>query len=183
MFWFDFPRKAKNNFPSLRAYHKSHTCKHKKFDIDSFIVFYFIKGEFIMKKYIPFWVLSACVLISSAAYAANSETVIQTDSHWNKQAIKPIHIEHPQVTILRITIPAGEKLSMHKHPILNIGYLTKGELTVRSEDGGVLVLHPGDPIVELVDIWHYGESTGSEDAEIVVTYVGDKEDPLSIAKK
>lgn len=136
-----------------------------------------------MKKYIPFWALSACVLISSAAYAANSETVIQTDSHWNKQAIKPIHIEHPQVTILRITIPAGEKLSMHKHPILNIGYLTKGELTVRSEDGGVLVLHPGDPIVELVDIWHYGKSTGSEDAEIVVTYVGDKEDPLSIAKE
>lgn len=136
-----------------------------------------------MKKYIPFWVLSACVLISSAAYAANSETIIQTDSHWNKQAIKPIHIEHPQVTILRITIPAGEKLSMHKHPILNIGYLTKGELTVRSEDGGILVLHPGDPIVELVDIWHYGESTGSEDAEIVVTYVGDKEDPLSIAKE
>lgn len=168
---------------AFRAYHKSHTCKHKKFDIDSSIVFYFIKGEFIMKKYIPFWALSACVLISSAAYAANSETVIQTDSHWNKQAIKPIHIEHPQVTILRITIPAGEKLSMHKHPILNIGYLTKGELTVRSEDGGVLVLHPGDPIVELVDIWHYGESTGSEDAEIVVTYVGDKEDPLSIAKE
>jgi quercetin dioxygenase-like cupin family protein len=168
---------------AFRAYHKSHTCKHKKFDIDSSIVFYFIKGEFIMKKYIPFWAFSACVLISSAAYAANSETVIQTDSHWNKQAIKPIHIEHPQVTILRITIPAGEKLSMHKHPILNIGYLTKGELTVRSEDGGVLVLHPGDPIVELVDIWHYGESTGSEDAEIVVTYVGDKEDPLSIAKE
>ena len=119
----------------------------------------------------------------AASYATNSETVIQTDSHWNKQAIKPIHIDHPQITMLRIAIPAGEKLSMHKHPILNIGYLTKGELTVRSENGDVLVLHPGDPIVELVDIWHYGESTGSEDAEIVVIYVGDKEDPLSIAKE
>lgn len=136
-----------------------------------------------MKKYMQSLFLFACVLISSGAYAANSETVIQTDSHWNKQAIKPIHIDHPQVTILRITIPAGEKLSMHKHPILNIGYLTKGELTVRSESGDVLVLHPGDPIVELVDIWHYGESTGSEDAEIVVTYVGEKEDPLSITKE
>lgn len=136
-----------------------------------------------MKKYIRYLFLSAGVLLSSAAYAASSETVIQTDSHWNKQVIKPIHIDHPQVTILRITIPAGEKLAMHKHPILNIGYLTKGELTVHSENGDVLVLHPGDPIVELVDIWHYGESTGSEDAEIVVTYVGDKEDPLSITKE
>ena len=74
-------------------------------------------------------------------------------------------------------------MAMHKHPILNIGYLTKGELTVRSEKGDVLVLKPGDPIVELVDIWHYGESTGSEDAEIVVTYVGDQQDPVSIIKE
>ena len=136
-----------------------------------------------MKKYIQYLFLAVCVLASSGAYAANSETLIETDSHWNKQTIKPISIDHPQITMLRITIPAGEKLPMHKHPILNIGYLTKGELTVRSENGDVLVLHPGDPIVELVDVWHYGESTGSEDAEIVVTYVGDKEDSLSIAKE
>ena len=122
-------------------------------------------------------------MASANAYAANSETLVQTDSHWNNEAIKPIHIEHPQITMLRITIPAGEKLAMHKHPILNIGYLTKGELTVRSENGDVLVLKPGDPIVELVDVWHYGESTGTEDAEIVVTYVGDKEDNLSISKE
>ena len=119
----------------------------------------------------------------SDTHSAVSETLIQTDSHWNKQPIKPIHIEHPQVTILRITIPQGEKLSVHKHPVLNIGYLTKGELTVRSENNEVLVLKPGDPIVELVDIWHYGESTGTEDAEIVVTYVGNKTDSLSIAKE
>ena len=136
-----------------------------------------------MKKYMQYIFLAVGVLLSSWAYAANSETVIQTDTHWNKQAIKPIHIEHPQVTMLRITIPAGEKLAMHKHPILNVGYLTKGELTVRSENGEVLVLKPGDPIVELVDVWHYGESTGDGDAEIVVTYVGDKEDSLSIAQE
>ena len=86
------------------------------------------------------------------------------------------------MTILRIAIPVGEKLPMHKHPILNVGYLTKGELTVRSEKGDELVLKPGDPIVELVNEWHYGESTGSEEAEIVVTYVGDKADGLSVTK-
>ena len=136
-----------------------------------------------MKKYIQSLFLSVCVLLASGAYAANSETVIQTQTHWNNQAIKPIHIENPQVTMLRITIPAGEKLHMHKHPILNVGYLTKGELTVRSENGDELVLKPGDPIVELVDVWHYGESTGTEDAEIVVTYVGDKTDALSISQE
>ena len=134
-----------------------------------------------MKKYLISLFLFA--LVSTGGYAATSETVIQTDSHWNGQAIKSLHIDHPQITMLRITIPVGEKLSMHKHPILNIGYLTKGELTVRSDKGDVLVLKPGDPIVELVDIWHYGESTGKEDAEIVVTYVGEKGDYLSIAHK
>lgn len=136
-----------------------------------------------MKKYINYLFLFSLIFISFNVFAADSETVIQTDTHWNGQAIKPLHINHPQVTMLRITIPAGEKLSMHKHPILNIGYLTKGELTVRSDKGEVLVLKPGDPIVELVDIWHYGESTGNEDAEIVVIYVGEKGDDLSVAKK
>jgi len=132
-----------------------------------------------MKKYL---LLSAVVLASFNVYAANSKTLIQTETHWNKQPIKPIHIDHPQVTMLRITIPKGEKLAMHKHPILNIGYLTKGELTVRSDKSDTLILKPGDPIVELVNLWHYGESTGSEDAEIVVTYVGEKGDSLSISK-
>ena len=135
-----------------------------------------------MKKCICYLSLLFLVLVSVGGFAAISETVIQTDSHWNGQAVKPLHIEHPKITMLRITIPVGEKLAMHKHPVLNVGYLTKGELTVRSEKGDVLVLKPGDPIVELVDIWHYGESTGTEDAEIVVTYVGDKDDELSIIK-
>ena len=134
-----------------------------------------------MKKYLKY--LFLFVFTSFNVYAASSETVIQTEVHWNQQPIKPLHIEHPQITMLRITIPVGEKLVMHKHPILNIGYLTKGELTVRSDKGDVLVLKPGDPIVELVDTWHYGESTGSEDAEIVVTYVGEKGDDLSIIQK
>ena len=134
-----------------------------------------------MKKYFLF--LFALIFVSVNGYAATSETVIQTDSHWNGQAIKPIHIDHPKITMLRITIPVGEKLAMHKHPILNIGYLTKGELTVRSDKGDVLVLKPGDPIVELVDVWHYGESTGTVDAEIVVTYVGNSDDELSIIQK
>ena len=134
-----------------------------------------------MKKSVLLLVLG--LLASSSVWAATTEKLIQTRTHWNHQPIQALHIEQPQVSMLRITIPAGEKLSMHKHPILNIGYLTKGELTVRSENGGKLVLKPGDPIVELVDIWHYGESTGSEDAEIIVTYVGDKTDSLSIAKE
>ncbi len=135
-----------------------------------------------MKKCMTPLLIFSLIFIPFSGYSAGSETVIQTDTHWNGQAIHPLYINHPQITMLKITIPVGEKLAMHKHPILNIGYLTKGELTVRSDTGEVLILKPGDPIVELVDRWHYGESTGPEDAEIIVTYVGEKGDDLSIKK-
>lgn len=131
-----------------------------------------------MKKYLLF----ALTFVSFAGMAATSETIIQTNSYWNGQPIESINIQNPKVTMLRITIPVGEKLVVHKHPILNVGYLTKGELTVHSEKGEKLVLKPGDPIVELVDVWHYGENTGSEKAEIIVVYVGEANDELSITK-
>ena len=134
-----------------------------------------------MKKSVLFLVLG--LLASSPVLAATTEKLIQTRTHWNNQPIQALHIEQPQVTMLRITIPVGEKLPMHKHPILNIGYLTKGELTVVSESGEKLVLKPGDPIVELVNTWHYGESTGTEDAEIVVSYVGEQGADLSELKE
>ena len=76
--------------------------------------------------------LLAFTFITKNVYASNSETVIQTDVYWDQEPIKAIHIDQPQVTILKITIPAGEKLSMHKHPMLNVGYMIKGELTVYS---------------------------------------------------
>ena len=133
-----------------------------------------------MTKYlVAFLVL--CMSFSAAA--ANSEVLKKTQSSWNNTPIKQMNLIDPEVTVVRIQIPKGEKLPLHQHPILNVGYLTKGELTVRSEKGDVLVLKPGDPIVELVNEWHYGESTGSEDAEIVVTYVGDKDDGLSVSKQ
>lgn len=135
-----------------------------------------------MKKYFYLAFLIAFVFTITNVYAANSETVIQTSVYWNQKPIKPIHIDQPQVTVLKITIPAGEKLSMHKHPMLNVGYMIKGELTVYSEQGEKLVLNAGDPIVELVDTWHYGENTGSEDVVLVVTYVGNKAEDLSIKK-
>ena len=48
---------------------------------------------------------------------------------------------------------------------------------------GALILKAGDPIIEVIDTWHYGESTGNEDAEIVVVYVGNKGDTFTETKE
>lgn len=128
---------------------------------------------------IRFLIAFFIVCFSFDAVAANSEILQKSQTSWNNTPIKQMNLSNPEVTVVRIQIPQGEKLALHKHPILNVGYLTKGELTVHTEKGEVLVLKTGDPIIEVIDTWHYGESTGNEDAEIVVVYVGNKDDALS----
>lgn len=78
----------------------------------------------------------------------------------------------PEISILRIRIPPGAALPLHKHPVINAGVLLQGRLTVISEAGAVLEMKEGDTIIELVDKWHYGRNDGDTTAEIVVFYAG-----------
>jgi quercetin dioxygenase-like cupin family protein len=88
----------------------------------------------------------------------------------------------PEITILRIKIPQGVQLSLHKHPVINAGVLLSGELTVITEDNRALYLKAGDPIVEVVDKWHYGKNEGNETAEIIVFYAGVQDTPITFEK-
>ena len=133
-----------------------------------------------MKKYL---IALFVFCFSFNASAATSEILQKSQTSWNKAPIKQMNLTNPEVTVVRIQIPKGEKLPLHQHPILNVGYLTKGELTVHTEKGDVLVLKAGDPIIEVIDTWHYGESTGEEDAEIVVVYVGNQGDTMTEQKE
>ena len=121
-------------------------------------------------------------LFRNADRHSSSEVLQKTQTSWNKTPLPQMTLTNPEVTVVRIQIPKGQKLPLHKHPILNVGYLTKGELTVRTENNEVLVLRAGDPIIEVINTWHYGESTGTTDAEIVVVYVGNQGDPITELK-
>jgi quercetin dioxygenase-like cupin family protein len=109
-------------------------------------------------------------------------TLIETSKSWNGAPL-PKYLEgNPKVTILKITIPPKTRLETHKHSEINAGVLLKGELTVISEDNDTLYLKAGDPIVELVNTWHYGENNGTEPAEIIVFYAGIEGTPITIIK-
>jgi quercetin dioxygenase-like cupin family protein len=122
--------------------------------------------------------------------AAAVQSIQQTEVHqlaksgvsWDG-ALLPVYPEgHPEITILRIVIPAGETLAEHKHPVINAGVLLKGELTVQTEGGKILHLKAGEAIVEAVDTWHYGKNEGAEPAEIIVFYAGTKGAPITVHK-
>jgi hypothetical protein len=43
-----------------------------------------------------------------------------------------------------------------------------------------LHLKAGDPIVEVVDTWHYGKNEGKTPAEIIVFYAGTPDTPITV---
>jgi len=103
----------------------------------------------------------------------------QTDRVWDGHEVGAVNLAHSEISVVRITVPVGKKLPIHKHPMINVAYMLEGELTVHTETGEQRTFHAGEPIVEVIDTWHYGENTGNEPVEMVVTYVGEKGMPLT----
>lgn len=106
----------------------------------------------------------------------------KTGASWNGVPLPPYPHSSPEITILRITIPAGTSLPLHTHPVINAGVLLSGELTVVTEDNKTLHLKAGDPIVEVVNTWHQGTNPGNTPAEILVFYAGTADTPITVKK-
>jgi quercetin dioxygenase-like cupin family protein len=110
------------------------------------------------------------------------DVLTKTGSSWDGELLPDYPTGRPEITIMRIKIPAGTQLPLHKHPVISAGVLLSGELTVVTEDNRTLHLKAGDSIVEVVDKWHYGKNEGNEPAEILVFYAGSPDTPISVKK-
>ena len=111
-----------------------------------------------------------------------AKELVKTTRSWNGNLLPMYPQSQPEITIRRITIPAGARLETHSHPVINAGVLLSGQLTVVTEDGKTLNLNAGDPIVELVNTQHYGINQGTVPAEIVVFYAGAIDTPITVGK-
>lgn len=128
------------------------------------------------------WLVS-CQKQSNTITEITVKKLAQDSSSWNGMPLPAYPQGTPEITILKITIPPHTKLKQHKHPVINAGVVLSGELTVISEHQDTLFLEAGDPIVELVDTWHYGENKGDDPLEIIVFYAGVKGKPITIARE
>ena len=139
-----------------------------------------------MKRLI--YIICFALLLSSNVGAENVNAVkvdvlSKTSLSWDGKTLPNYPKGHPEITILRIKIPPGAKLPMHKHPVINAGVLLSGELTVVTKGGKTLHLKAGDPIVEVVNTWHYGKNESNKPAEIIVFYAGISDMPITIKKQ
>jgi len=128
-----------------------------------------------------------CAMVRTSQEASEASTVVKelvkTTQSWDGEFLPAYAQGQPEITILRISIPAGTRLDTHRHPVINAGVLISGQLTVVTTGGKTLHLKAGDPIVEVVNTLHYGINQGTIPAEIVVFYAGTINTPITIVEQ
>ncbi|MGA1621971.1 MAG: cupin domain-containing protein [Synechocystis sp.] len=139
-----------------------------------------------LKRHIPLAItLLLTLTLHSVSRADDGEIKVdvltKTTEMWDGAPLPVYPQGQPEVTMLKITIPPGQQLPVHKHPYMNAGILLRGQLTVTvTETGETRHLKAGDTLVELVDQWHYGKNDGTEPAEIFVVYAGIEGQPVTV---
>lgn len=137
-----------------------------------------------VKRIVLSVILSAALCsAASSKETVSSKVLAKSCTSWNNDSLPAYPSGTPEVSILRISVPAGTTLPLHHHPVINAGVLVSGELIVITDRKDTLVLHAGDPIVEVVNTVHYGVNTGTEPADIIVFYAGEKDAPITVKEE
>jgi quercetin dioxygenase-like cupin family protein len=127
-----------------------------------------------------------CAMVQTSSEANKASPVVKelvkTSQSWNGEFLPAYPEGQPEITILRISIPAGTRLDTHSHPVINAGVLISGQLTVVTTAGKTMNLKAGDPIVEVVNTLHYGINQGKVPAEIIVFYAGVIDKPITVVE-
>lgn len=112
------------------------------------------------------------------AAGVSKDLLLQTTSSWDGVPYA-YPAGQPEISVLKITIPAHEALQWHIHPMPNAAYVLSGELTIEERDTGKKdVLKAGQVLPEVVNTAHRGLA-GDEPVVLIVFYAGAKGMPLS----
>ena len=132
-----------------------------------------------MKKLTLLVVVGFCAVLQCAAAGEeiSSEVLVKTQTSWDGSALPAQNLKNPELTIVRTKIAQGAELKLHKHRMINAGYIAKGSIEIISEEGKRTVLKAGDCAVELVNKAHYGRNIGEGEAELILFYIGEKDTP------
>lgn len=110
----------------------------------------------------------------------------------------PADADGQVMQLVRYDIPAGIVLPEHTHPGTQQAYIESGVLTYHVVSGGSIPvtradgtteelgpgesteLHPGDSVVEVPGVVHYGENLGTETVVILAADLLDPDQPASV---
>ncbi|MBF6028243.1 cupin domain-containing protein [Pseudomonas sp. P115] len=107
------------------------------------------------------------------------EILLESSESWDGTPYEAYPAGAPQLTLLRLKIPANTQLPWHSHPMPNAAYIVSGELIVETRDGTLKrTLKQGQTLAEMVATVHRG-MTGNAPVELLVFYAGTQGMPLS----
>lgn len=106
------------------------------------------------------------------------ETLLHTDAAWDKVLYSAYPNSRPELTVLKITVPAHYELNWHTHPMPTVAYIVSGEITVEEKNGTRQRFSAGQVIPETVNTIHRGVA-GDTPAILIVFYPGVEKMPLS----
>ncbi|RMP36499.1 hypothetical protein ALO95_01977 [Pseudomonas syringae pv. antirrhini] len=124
-------------------------------------------------------VLTGSAIAQQAAPSVESRVLLKSKTSWDGTPYTSYPEGQPELTLLKINIPANTALKWHSHPIPNAAYVASGEITVETRDSKKEIrLKKGDALAEMVDIMHRGK-TGDTPVELIVFYAATEATPLS----
>ncbi|MGF6098628.1 cupin domain-containing protein [Pseudomonas sp. 18175] len=101
------------------------------------------------------------------------EILLQSRESWDGTPYNAYPAGAPELTLLKLKIPANTQLPWHSHPMPNAAYIVSGELTVETREGGLKrTLKQGQTLAEMVGTVHRG-TTGDAPVELLVFYAGE----------
>lgn len=113
----------------------------------------------------------------------SSEILLQTSTSWDGESYISYPHGKPELSIVKIMIPAHTTLGWHTHQMPNAAYVLSGHLTVEKQaDGSKKTIRAGETLAETVGTVHHG-FTEDEPVTLVVFYAGTKGLSLSNAVK
>lgn len=121
------------------------------------------------------WMLLMGSLLSQAALAMppgpSLETLLDTS-----ETVLGQEFEYPEgqarITAQVVTVPPGQILPPHLHPVPLFAYVLQGELIVDYGSEGEITYQKGDALVEAIDWPHQGRNGGRGVLKILLVYAG-----------
>ena len=111
------------------------------------------------------------------------ETLAQSTNQWDGDSLPHYPASTAEITVLRITIPAGVTLPLHTHPVISAGVILQGTLQLTLQDGTTRLFNQGAALIETVNTVHTGKSLGPKDTVVLVFYAGSKHLPTTVQVK
>ena len=124
------------------------------------------------------WLIPA--LLDAREPQIEVQQILQTTQSWDGTNYQNYPTGQPQLTALRIKVPPNTALHWHHHPVISVGYVLSGALTLEKKETGERTIVPaGQALAETVQTTHRGFTT-NEPVELIVFYAGQVGLPITV---